>query len=100
MKEVQASVKSYAASVGLGWNVFNLVTKERYWNKPTYGTLHAALIDMKRQCVAKNIKRLAIPRLGCGLDRLEWEKVRRMITGVFDDTDIEILVCSLEGVDC
>lgn len=38
---------------------------------------------------------LAIPKIGSGLDRLEWEKVRILIHQVFADTEIEIVVCFL-----
>lgn len=74
-------------------NVFNLVTKERYFNKPTYKTMQQALEDMKRQTESKNVTRLAMPLIGCGLDRLEWKNVKKIIFDVFQNTDMEILVC-------
>ena len=49
---------------------FNLVTKERYWQKPTYVTLQKTLNDLKTQCEKYNIKKLAMPKIGCVLDRL------------------------------
>lgn len=75
--------------------VFNLVTKRNYWNKPTLTTIKEALEDMCYQCGYLQIKKLAIPQLGCGLDRLDWSDVRTLIKEVFDDTDIEIVVCNL-----
>lgn len=74
-------------------NVFNLVTKARVFHKPTYESLYDALLDMRVQCENLDISRLAIPLLGCGLDRLNWERVKDIIEDVFDSTDIEILVC-------
>ena len=74
---------------------FNLVTKDQYWEKPTYHSLRLALVDMVRQCRARHITKLAMPRLGCGLDRLSWDSVRQMIETVFEFTDIEIVVYSL-----
>lgn len=71
-------------------NVFNLVTKSRYYEKPTYGALQQTLEDMKRQCVERGIKKLAMPRIGCGLDRLNWVTVKKIIKEIFEDTDIEI----------
>lgn len=54
---------------------------------------------MKEMIVNKptgvEIKYLAIPRIASGLDRLQWAKVREIIKEVFDDMDIEILVCRL-----
>ena len=72
--------------------VFNLVTKRNYWNKPTLRTMENALKNLRDLYCYPGIK-IAMPRIGCGLDRLEWEKVRRMIQCLFADTDVEILVC-------
>ena len=74
-------------------NVFNLVTKARVFHKPTYESLYDTLLDMRVQCENLDISRLAIPLLGCGLDKLNWEQVKDIIEDVFDSTDIEILVC-------
>lgn len=74
-------------------NVYNLVTKERYWNKPTYETLRAALVSMKNDCKNNLVTKIAMPKIGCGLDRLDWDQVEEIIQEVFDDTDVEILVC-------
>ena len=76
--------------------VFNLITKERYFEKPTYNTLTGALRKMKALCQSENIHKIAMPIIGCGLDRLEWDKVSRIIKDVFQEKDIEILVCRKE----
>ena len=73
-------------------NVFNLVTKEKYWHKPTYQTLRAALVDMRKHIERYDIKYVAMPMIGSGLDRLEWYKVSEIIKEVFWYTDVEILV--------
>lgn len=41
------------------------------------------------------VKYLAMPKIGCGLDRLQWGKVKEIICEVFKDMDVEILVCYL-----
>lgn len=74
-------------------NVFNLVTKGRFFYKPTYGALRSCLEDMKRYCDDLKIKKIAMPLIGCGLDRLSWDIVEPLIKDVFNDTDIDILVC-------
>ena len=73
--------------------VINLITKEIYFHKPTIITMRLALEKMKRICLEHNIKKIAMPVIGCGLDRLEWCKVSEIIKEVFEDTDVEILVC-------
>lgn len=40
------------------------------------------------------IKKLAMPQIGCGLDRMDWNNVKEMILHIFQDIqDLEILVC-------
>ena len=73
-------------------NVINLITKERYWHKPTYSSLKASLLSAKKIAIRYDIKYLAMPVIGCGLDRLQWSKVSAMIKEIFADTDIEIVV--------
>lgn len=77
-------------------NVFNLITKEKYWEKPSYKSLEESLLEMKKKLSKnKNIKKLVIPKIGCGLDRLSWDKVEPMVQELFKDLDIELVVCYL-----
>ena len=73
--------------------VFNLITKPQYWSKSTYASMRNALLSMKDKCKGHKITKVAMPVIGCGLDRLEWCKVSEIIKEVFEDTDIEVLVC-------
>lgn len=73
-------------------NVFNLVTKPRHYHKPTYDSLCETLYDMRKQCEERDIYKLAMPMIGCGLDKLEWDKVKDVIEEVFCDSDIEIVI--------
>lgn len=76
-------------------NVFNLVTKERYYDKPTLETMRGALEDMAFHAKQNRVKKIAMPLIGCGLDKLEWNDVYAIILDIFKDIDIEILVCYL-----
>lgn len=73
-------------------NVINLITKEKYWHKPTYSSLKTSLLNAKQIILRNNIKHIAMPVIGCGLDRLQWSKVSAMIKEIFADTDVEIVV--------
>ena len=75
--------------------VFNLVTKKSYWHKPTYQSLESALLLMRELVLEKNITKIAMPKIGCGLDRLQWSQVKEILNRVFKDLDIEIAVYSL-----
>jgi len=72
--------------------VYYLITKERYWHKPTYLTLRSSLQAMKRHALQYAATSIAMPKIGCGLDGLVWERVREILTDVFKDTDIKIIV--------
>jgi O-acetyl-ADP-ribose deacetylase (regulator of RNase III) len=75
--------------------IFNLVTKNRYYEKPTYHALEKSLAHMKSQILSQGITKLAMPLIGCGLDKLVWSKVAQIIRDTFEETDIEILICRL-----
>ncbi len=72
--------------------VANLVTKQRYFQKPTLETLRQSLEDLREQAAERDLKKLAMPKIGCGLDKLKWEDVRAAIKEIFGETDTEILV--------
>lgn len=76
-------------------NTFNLVTKQKYWHKPTYESVREALEMMKEQMDFLGITKLAMPRIASGLDRLEWDRVYDIICEVFEDMDVEIVICEL-----
>lgn len=40
-----------------------------------------------------NLTKLGIPKLGCGLDRLNWSKVKPLIENIFAGSGIHITVC-------
>ena len=78
------------------FKVFNLITKYRYYQKPTLVTMHESLESMKKYALENNIKKIAMPIIGAGLDQLNWSDVKFLINQTFEDTDIEIIVCKLK----
>jgi hypothetical protein len=76
-------------------NVFNLVTKKKCYHKPTYDSVREALECMREQMDMLYVTKLAMPKIASGLDRLNWDVVYDIICEVFDDTDVEILICEL-----
>lgn len=75
--------------------VFNLITKARSSGKPTYVSINETINQMRELCEQNKVEYLAIPKIGCGLDKLSWPLVRTMIDSAFENTNIEILVCHL-----
>lgn len=54
--------------------VFNLITKSKYWQKPTYDTLTLSLRAMKEICLQEAVNQIAMPEIGCSMDKLQWKK--------------------------
>lgn len=73
-------------------NVLNLITKKYYYHKPTYNNMYNALVQMKNLILQKNINKIAMPTIGCGLDKLEWNKIKAMLFNIYRDMNIEIIV--------
>uniref|UniRef100_A0AAG5D0M7 Macro domain-containing protein n=1 Tax=Anopheles atroparvus TaxID=41427 RepID=A0AAG5D0M7_ANOAO len=63
--------------------VYYLITKKTYNLKPTYDDLTKSLKAMKEHMHANGVAKLAIPRIGCGIDGLEWPKVKDILESVF-----------------
>jgi len=77
-------------------NLFYLVTKPySARSKPTYSSLKLSLIDMFKQLKNKKLEYLAIPKIGSGLDKLEWDKVKKIINEINSNYKINILVYCL-----
>ena len=72
--------------------VYNLVTKEHFWGKPTYASLQESLFAMRNHALQHNVREICMPRIGCGLDKLEWDKVKAVLGEVFSDHRIHITV--------
>ena len=54
--------------------------------------LEKSLEELKKLCYRLKIDKLSMPRIGCGLDRLNWSLVKEMIEEVFEDSGIDITV--------
>lgn len=91
-KYIREEIKGDSLKVG---DVFNLVTKTNCCDKPTYENLTKALLKLKEQVTKLEIKYLLMPKIGCGIDGLEWEKVSSIIKDIFEDVETNIIVCYL-----
>ena len=77
--------------------VFILVMKRDHYQKPTYDILKQLLYSMKKILINNpeiiDKDKIAISKIGYGLDRLDWDKVKPIIKEVFQDTNLKILIC-------
>ena len=70
--------------------VYNLVTKRRFFHKPTYDTFQLSLLALKQHILRHNIKEISVPRLGSGYDRLHWPTVLALLYQVFSNINVAI----------
>lgn len=79
--------------------VFNLITKEHYYDKPTYESLQKALDFLAANCKYRKVKTLVMPKIGCGLDGLKWSRVYMMIMKTLKDIPGDCWIYMLPPVD-
>lgn len=72
-------------------NIYYLITKSNYYDKPTYRTLGNVLGEL-RCCVENNDSHLTMPRIGCGLDKLEWKFVHNIIKYIFRQVPAKVII--------
>ena len=71
---------------------YNLVTKRRIFQTPTYEALELSLHALGRHLKCHDIHELAIPKLGCGYDQLHWPTVFSKLFKVFSGSNITITI--------
>lgn len=78
--------------------IYYLITKECSVDKPTYKNFTMAVEKLRDFVVIHCVKKLAIPRIGCGLDQLDWSIVKVIIGDIFKNVDCLIKVCQFTKV--
>lgn len=77
--------------------VLNMVTKKAHNHKPTKDNFIKTLENLRDYCQTDAIDEICMPRIGCGLDKLDFETfVKPQIVRVFGKTTIKVTIYSLE----
>ena len=76
--------------------IYYLVTKEKFNHKPKLSAVRKSVCAMRDHCVTHKVEELCLPRIGCGLDRLDWTDVRQTLLHEFKDTTVKLFVYSLK----
>ena len=78
--------------------VANLVTQCYFFNRPSLKTIRDALTNLRKNLQTepeyRNVKRLGMPKIACGLDGQDWNEVSKIIQDVFSGMDIEVRICT------
>lgn len=72
--------------------VISLVTKLNYYDKPTYESMDISLRQAAMLLEAWGVFEVSMPMIGCGLDNLNWDKVKKLIEKNFKDKQMLITV--------
>ena len=65
--------------------IYHLITKQKFHNKPTFGTL-------RTHAEENGVRRISMPCIGCGLDKLDWNVVRQLIQDTFRTSPVAVIV--------
>ena len=76
--------------------IYNLVTKERFFDKPNLSTLSKRLEAMKIHASTNGVSTIAISRLGCRLVQMNWQEVVKLLRDIFAYADVQIVIYTLE----
>lgn len=66
-------------------NVYVMFTTNKKYQHPTLDTIRECVRTLAQDCYKNKIQFLAMPRIGCGHGRLDWDVVRELILDEFDN---------------
>ena len=72
--------------------LYHLVTKQKYFNKPTYSTLRASSVRMRSHAENNSFSRISMLCIGTGLEQLDWDKVKLLIQETFPTSPVQVVV--------
>ena len=97
LKEQEIGVGGVAIlKIGPGRFIYNLVTKEKYSDKPTYRSIRESLKEMRTHRIDNNIDVISMPGIASGLDKMEWKVIHEMLNELFKSSDIGIRIYTFD----
>ena len=72
------------------------MTKERFCDETNLSTLSKTLEAMKIHASTNGVSTIAIPKLGNGLDQMNWQEYVELHPYIFAYADVQIVVHILE----
>ena len=92
---VQRSMPGLVVTYGQR-TVLNLLTKWRYFDKPTLNNFKQALLALRNFVLLHNVQEIATVRLGTGLDRLALDDVLEALATIFYDVNVRVYMYYLD----
>ena len=72
--------------------IYNLVTKSKFFEKPTLDHLRISIENRRVHALLENIIKILKPKIGCGLDKLQWTDVSKLLQDTFTYSGIQIQI--------
>lgn len=76
--------------------LFYMVTKEKYYQKPTIRTVSKALQRLRYLIIEMGITTLSMPMISTGLDQMSWPLVLQEIETAFYGSNVKITIWYLK----
>lgn len=70
--------------------IYYLVIKQSSRCKPTLMNIRNALLSLKKECFKNSVRYLAMPKLMCKENQIEWHDIQEIIKEIFRDTGMSI----------
>ena len=105
LKEYYRGAKTTIVSALLYWDpksnnfINNLVTTSKFFEKPTLDNLRISLEKMRGHALLNNVTKFSMPKIGCGLDKLQWIDVFILIQDTFTYSGIQIQIITKRETD-
>ena len=72
------------------------MTTEKYSDKPDLPTLATTLQNKQAHATMHGVSTIAIPKIGCGLDLMNWQDVGKLLRKIFAYSVVQTVVYSLD----
>ncbi len=76
--------------------VYNLVTKQKCYEKPTIEDLKHSSLSMREHAIANRVLEIHLPKIACGKDRMNWPEVREFLINIFRNTPLRVTIHMLD----
>ena len=77
--------------------VYNLVTKRKFFHKPTVAMIAKSINAMRDHAVKHKVKLINLPLIACGLDRQDWKTISKLLLNAFGETRIKLRIWVLDN---
>ena len=71
-------------------NIYNVVTKQKYFHKPTNKDFTSAFVHLRNMMLSEKVYSVVMPEVGSGLDRLDKSWVFSTLSSIFLGSPISV----------